>query len=62
MIFRKMRGYDINSFRTGYITYLLDHKLNYGFSGFWNSNVITEEFIILRYPQAAIIHDIVLDD
>jgi hypothetical protein len=132
--FQDLSGYDANSFRTGYIKYLSDHKLNYGFSGFWNSSVTTEltngeiriaglepdglepgkrfnlqgwlnpkkyyeksyydgesfllltraewemarqtgrpfaertpdyqdgEFIILRYPQAAIIHDTVLDD
>jgi hypothetical protein len=57
-----MSSYDVNSSRTGYIKYLLDHRINYGFADFWNSNVITREFIILRYSLAAIIHDTVLDD
>jgi hypothetical protein len=131
--FQILRGRDVNSVRTGYINYLLEHKLNFGFAGYWDSSVTTEltngkiriaglephglepgqrfnlqgwlnpkeffeasyyegesflllrraewdmarqsgrsfaekhpdyddgEFIILRYPQAAVIHETVLD-
>ncbi|MDR1025323.1 MAG: hypothetical protein LBL56_06300 [Treponema sp.] len=132
--FQDLSGRDVNRSRTGYIKYLSDHELKFGFATFWNANVTTEltnggiriaglevyglepgarfdfqrwlirkeylersyydgesfllltgaewdlarqtgrpftektpdyddgEFIILRYPSAAIIHDTVLDD
>jgi hypothetical protein len=40
--FQELRGYDANNSRTGYIKYLSDHKLNFGFASFWNANVTTE--------------------
>jgi hypothetical protein len=40
--FQELNGYDENSFRTGYIKYLSDHNLEFGFSGFLNANVTTE--------------------
>jgi hypothetical protein len=33
---------DINSGRKGYVQYLLDNNLDYGFATFWNANVTTE--------------------
>jgi hypothetical protein len=35
-------GGGINNVRKGYIQYLLDNKLDYGFATFWNANVTTE--------------------
>jgi hypothetical protein len=133
LVFQDLSVHDKNSSRDGYISYLLEHNLNFGFASFWNANVSTEltngkiniaglepqglepgnkfniqgwlnpeafykksyykgesfllltkaewdmarqtgrpfaeetpdyddgEFIILRYPQAAIIHDTILD-
>jgi hypothetical protein len=40
--FQNMAGQDINSGRKGYIRYLIDNQLNYGFATFWNANVTTE--------------------
>jgi hypothetical protein len=40
--FQNMTGQDRNSIRKGYIQYLLDNQLDYGFATFWNANVTTE--------------------
>jgi hypothetical protein len=40
--FQKTAGDDITSVRKGYIRYLLDNRLDYGFATFWNANVTTE--------------------
>jgi len=40
--FQSMAGLDKNSARKGYIQYLLDNQLEYGFATFWNANVTTE--------------------
>jgi len=40
--FQSFPGQDINSGRRGYIQYLLDNQLDYGFATFWNANVTTE--------------------
>jgi hypothetical protein len=40
--FQSMATQDINSGRKGYIQYLLDNQLNFGFATFWNANVTTE--------------------
>jgi len=40
--FQNMTRQDGNSIRKGYIHYLLNNKLNYGFASFWNANVTTE--------------------
>ena len=40
--FHNISGYNVNSIRKGYISYLLENKLKYGFATFWNSNVTTE--------------------
>ena len=40
--FQILAGQDENSVRKGYIQYLLDNKLDYGFATFWNANVTTE--------------------
>jgi len=37
-----MAGLNKNSVRTGYIQYLFDTKLDYGFASYWNANVTTE--------------------
>jgi len=40
--FQNLSERDINSGRKGYIQYLLDNHLDYGFATFWNANVTTE--------------------
>jgi hypothetical protein len=40
--FQSMAGHDVNTTRKGYIQYLLDNNLDYGFATFWNANVTTE--------------------
>jgi hypothetical protein len=40
--FQNMTRHDANSSRKGYIQYLLDNKLDYGFATYWNANVTTE--------------------
>jgi hypothetical protein len=40
--FQSMIRIDKNIARKGYIQYLSDNKLNYGFAEFWNANVTTE--------------------
>ncbi|MDR3336327.1 MAG: hypothetical protein LBT16_03890 [Treponema sp.] len=40
--FQKMAGDDITSARKGYIQYLLDNRLDYGFATFENANATTE--------------------
>jgi hypothetical protein len=40
--FQDMAGQNGNSVRKGYIRYLLDNQLDYGFATFWNANVTTE--------------------
>jgi hypothetical protein len=37
-----VRDRDVNSVRKGYIRYLLDSKLDYGFATYWNANITTE--------------------
>jgi len=39
---RSMIGWNANAPRNGYIKYLLDNQLDYGFATFWNANVTTE--------------------
>jgi len=39
--FQNMARHDVNSDRKGYIQYLLDNRLDYGFATFWNSKVTT---------------------
>jgi len=40
--FQNIIGQNRNSARKGYIQYLLNNQLNYGFATFWNANVTTE--------------------
>ena len=40
--YQKINECDFNTIRKGYIQYLLDNKLEYGFATFWNANVTTE--------------------
>ncbi|MDR1838804.1 MAG: hypothetical protein LBQ93_04360 [Treponema sp.] len=40
--FQNMTGKDINTARKGYIQYLMDNRLGYGFATFWNANITTE--------------------
>jgi hypothetical protein len=40
--FQSLAGQDMNTTRKGYIQYLLDNRLDYGFATFWNANVTTE--------------------
>jgi hypothetical protein len=40
--FQSMARHDENSIRMGYIQYLENAKLDYGFASFWNANVTTE--------------------
>jgi hypothetical protein len=40
--FQNLAGQDGNNVRKGYIQYLLDNRLDYGFATFWNANVTTE--------------------
>ena len=40
--FKTFAAWDINSIRKGYVQYLLDNKLGFGFATFWNANVTTE--------------------
>jgi len=40
--FQSMVTRDINTVRKGYIQYLVDNKLDYGFATYWNANVTTE--------------------
>ena len=40
--FQSLAVENTNSARKGYVKYLLDNQLEYGFSTFWNSNVTTE--------------------
>jgi len=40
--FQSMTGLNSNTIRKGYIQYLLDNQLEYGFATFWNANVTTE--------------------
>jgi hypothetical protein len=40
--FQDMAGWNGNSVRKGYIQYILDNQLDYGFATFWNANVTTE--------------------
>jgi len=42
LYFQNMTRQDANSSRKGYIQYLLDNKLDYGFATYWNANVTTE--------------------
>jgi hypothetical protein len=40
--FQSLSRNDVNTVRKGYIQYLLDNRLDYGFATFWNANVTTE--------------------
>ena len=40
--FQSIARQDLNTVRKGYIQYLLDNRLNFGFATFWNANVTTE--------------------
>jgi hypothetical protein len=40
--FQSMAGWNGNTARKGYIQYLQDNRLDYGFATFWNANVTTE--------------------
>jgi hypothetical protein len=40
--FQNLARQDGNNARNGYINYLLDNQLEYGFATFWNANVTTE--------------------
>ena len=40
--FQNLSARDLNSIRKGYIQYLLDNELEYGFATFWNAAVTTE--------------------
>jgi hypothetical protein len=40
--FQSMARQDVNAMRRGYIQYLENEKLDYGFASFWNANVTTE--------------------
>jgi hypothetical protein len=40
--FQNLTRDDVNTVRKGYIQYLLDNQLDYGFATFWNANVTTE--------------------
>jgi len=40
--FQSMAEHDINTVRKGYIRYLLDNQLDYGFATSWNAHVTTE--------------------
>jgi hypothetical protein len=40
--FQNMAVWNANDSRKGYIQYLLDNRLEYGFATFWNANVTTE--------------------
>ena len=40
--FQGLPGRDLNSIRKGYIQYLLDNELEFGFATFWNANVTSE--------------------
>jgi hypothetical protein len=40
--FQSLAGEDSNKQRNGYIQYLLDKRLDYGFATFWNASVTTE--------------------
>jgi hypothetical protein len=40
--FQSMAVLNVNDARKGYIQYLLDNRLEYGFATFWNANVTTE--------------------
>jgi len=40
--FKNLTVYDVNTVRKGYIKYLLDNRLDYGFATFVNANVTTE--------------------
>jgi hypothetical protein len=40
--FQGLSGWDSNTARKGYIQYLLDNRLEYGFTTSWNANVTTE--------------------
>ena len=42
LTFQSLASADANSGRKGYIHYLLDNKLDYGFATHWNANVTTE--------------------
>jgi hypothetical protein len=40
--FQSLSGWDLNTVRKGYIQYLLDNRLKYGFATCWNASVTTE--------------------
>jgi hypothetical protein len=40
--FQSIARQNVNAIRKGYIQYLLDNRLEYGFATFWNANVTTE--------------------
>jgi hypothetical protein len=40
--FQNMAKWDRNKNRKGYLQYLIDNKLDYGFAAFWNANITTE--------------------
>jgi len=40
--FQSTARQNVNAIRKGYIQYLLENKLEYGFATFWNANVTTE--------------------
>ena len=40
--FQSLAGDNLNQKRNGYIQYLLDKRLDYGFATYWNANVTTE--------------------
>ena len=40
--FQSIARQNVNTIRKGYIQYLLDNRLDYGFATFWNANVTTE--------------------
>jgi hypothetical protein len=42
LFFQNQAGRDSNKQRNGYIQYLLDNRLDYGFATYWNANVTTE--------------------
>ncbi|MDR0472970.1 MAG: hypothetical protein LBH43_04810, partial [Treponema sp.] len=40
--FQNMAEHDANTGRKGYMQYLMDNQLDYGFATFWNANITTE--------------------
>jgi hypothetical protein len=61
--FQEKLQYDENKIRHGYINYLTENKLHFGFASFWNANVTTElsngdiEMVSLRPDNIHVIHN-----